>query len=136
MRLNYHLLIVMSVMLVIVSCQPERDNSRQFSFVRNEVQNKVAQQLFSLMECQEGSYQRLQEKLGVYNPLFEYVDMGASSDFGPYYIIPYQDDNDSISGCIIYPVDEVLDDMEKRSFDGLLGNPIDFDSEYLQHEYQ
>lgn len=135
MKIHFLCLLIVEGIFVFVSCKSAPfDNSQGLSYIAGKVQNEVARQFFFLMERQEDSYERFKERLGTRNPLFEYADMGTSSDFGLFYIIPYQDDTDSINGCIIYPVDEEIREMERRSFLGKLGNPIDLDFDYLENE--
>jgi hypothetical protein len=80
------------------------------------------------MEVQNGSYQRFLGKLGTHTPLYDYTGIGGSEDFGLYYAVPYSDENDSVSGCIIYPVDEAV--KSGASYKGTLGNPVNFNGSF------
>lgn len=95
------------------------------------LKNPRAKQLLLLMDAQQGSFERLQECLGDNKPLFEGVRTGSAYDFGPYYAIPYQNEDGVVMGCAIFPMDENVSDKEKRSIIGQLGVPVDLNESYL-----
>lgn len=127
---NAILFIIFTLFTFISSCNPDL-----YEFPQKDIatQNEISVQLLSLMSDQKGSYMRFQEKLGPHKPLYDYVQTGNSTDFGLYYAIPYLDEKDSLSGCIVYPIDENCDE-EVRSYKGILGNPINLNQDYLENE--
>ncbi len=76
---NYSLIVMSIILLTLSSC--ERDDALA-SLGEIKTKNEYAQQLLSLMEVQNGSYQRFQNKLGTHTPLYDYTGIGGSEDFG------------------------------------------------------
>lgn len=93
--------------------------------------NPSARKLFQLMKQQDGSTERLCQCLNGNIAQFRDVIIGATTDFGVYYQIPYTDKNGVVTGFVVYPVDENKQNLADRRASGLLGTPISVDGEYL-----
>lgn len=93
--------------------------------------NPSALKLLRLLENQEGSLERLDYSLNGKQALFQYTTIGATTDFGAYYQIPYTNANGEVTGFIVYPVDEQIQDLASRKTDGTLGTPVSVDGDYL-----
>lgn len=133
---KYFFIVVAIILFSFSSCVEEQnENMMLHTMLSNATaNNNHAKKLFKLMESQAGSYEKLQISIDGATPVFDKTTTAQTNDFGPFYAIPYYYGNDSISGCIIYPVDEEEADKEKRSLNGILGMPLKMNEEVLYNE--
>lgn len=126
--------IFIGLLFLLSSCQEDDDFSDiETSLEASAATNASAAKLLRLMQTQEGSTEKLGCSLNGRKPLFQFVTIGATSDFGVYYQIPYADSEGTVEGFIVYPVDEQINNMSSRRSDGILGNPVDIDGTYLNN---
>ncbi len=117
---------------LLASCQEDEDNWRYSSSLNNAaVDNKAAQALSFLMQEQKDAYGKLKFVLGSNTPKFELTQTGSSSEFGPYFLFPYVNSGNVITGCVIVPMDEEKTGMLSRKIMGHIGMPIDMNAAYL-----
>ncbi len=116
------------------SCQQEDDiSSMTQSLKEAAATNASAQKLLKLFERQDGSLKKLEYCLNGNHALFLHTTIGATTDFGVYYQIPYTNNSGDVTGFIVYPVDEQIENLTNRKTDGLLGNPVSVDGYYLNN---
>lgn len=125
-----NLLCIFLLLLLSNSCTDFEEDGIRLRGMLQEAggQNEAARQLFYLMEKQDGTYQMFQNELAKNKPLFDETSTGASTDFGPYFIVPYMN-NDTITGCVVYPLN-INENKNVWSKDALLGVPKNLDVRY------
>ena len=125
-----NLLCLFFLLLLSNSCTDIEEDEMHLRGMLQEAggQNKAARQLFYLMEKQDGTYQMFQNELAKNKPLFNETSTGASTDFGPYFIVPYMN-NDTITGSIIYPLN-INENKNVWSKEASLDVPKNFDVGY------
>ena len=117
--------------LFLGSCSDYEDDVAWLKGMLQEAcgHNEAARQLSFLMEKQGKSYQTIQGILGSNRPLFDATSTGTSTDFGAYFIVPYQN-QDSIAGGVIFPLD-MSKERNVWSKDAMLAVPTKLDAAYL-----
>lgn len=126
---------LIGLIFLLSSCQQEDDISfMKESLSEAAANNASAQKLLRLLEQQDGSIERLDRCLNEKHALFQYTTIGATTDFGVYYQIPYTNASGEVTGFIVYPVDEQKQDLTSRKTDGILGNPVSVDGNYLNND--
>lgn len=129
---NNLLIFAMCVVLLMTACQDNEDYHRFSSSLNTAaVDNKAAQAFLLLTHEQENAYEKIKNVLGTNTPRFDLMQTGSTSEFGPYFLFPYVNGENVISGSIIVPMDEEQADMSARKLMGSIGTPIDMNSVYL-----
>lgn len=117
---------------LMTSCATEYLGTNKFAEVSDtaHVENLASRFLFQQMRKQPGNYEKLIKMLKGKIPLYEQAELMQSSEFGPYYEVPYTNLSGTVEGKLIYPFDEHKP-FEERKFMGLLDTPFLLDSQLL-----
>lgn len=112
---NSLLIFAMCVVLLMTACQDNEDYHRFSSSLNTAaVDNKAAQAFLLLTHEQENAYEKIKNVWGTNTPRFDLMQTGSTSEFGPYFLFPYVNGENVISGSIIVPMDEEQADMSAR----------------------
>ncbi|NLI37367.1 MAG: hypothetical protein GX416_12770 [Bacteroidales bacterium] len=127
MRKDKLLIFVCSILFF--SCATD-DYISNDTLLSQKVENKAGALLMHQIQTQKGNKEQFVRALNGHTPLFNYVTVSSSGDYGLYYSVPYANSDNEVEGCIIYPVDTNLS-MEQRRIGGTLGTLVNMDPDFL-----
>ena len=127
MRKDKLLIFVCSILFF--SCATD-DYISNDTLLSQKVENKAGALLMHQIQTQKGNKEQFVRALNGHTPLFNYVTVSLSGDYGLYYSVPYANSDNEVEGCIIYPVDTNLS-MEQRRIGGTLGTLVNMDPDFL-----
>ena len=125
-------LIWAGISVLLASCGTESFLSYDKQAVVNSTNRAEAILLQNRMRMQKGSMERFQRVLNGKKPLYDYVKVSTSQDYGLHFWIPYSGEDGVVEGSIVYPLDEEKP-LEERSLDGELGMPVVLDADVLNN---
>ena len=125
-------LIWAEISVLLASCGTESFLSYDKQAVVNSTNRAEAILLQNRMRMQKGSMERFQRVLNGKKPLYDYVKVSTSQDYGLHFWIPYSGEDGVVEGSIVYPLDEEKP-LEERSLDGELGMPVVLDADVLNN---
>ncbi len=125
-------LLIFVCSLLFFSCATD-DYISNDTLLSQKVENKAGALLMHQIQTQKGNKEQFVRALNGHTPLFNYVTVSSSGDYGLYYSVPYTNSDNEVEGCIIYPVDTNLS-MEQRRIGGTLGTLVNMDPDFLNGE--